>query len=147
MIEPGRPAGGPWYAQGLRFECVRCGRCCTGAPGDVWVGDEEIRTLQEHSGLSPVGFRRAHLKASLLRPQRLREKVNCDCTFYEPERGCRVYALRPRQCRTWPFWRQSLRSPEAWAEAAATCPGMNQGRLYTTAEIERLSSADGLPQE
>ena len=27
----------PWYRDGLRFECTRCGHCCTGAPGYVWV--------------------------------------------------------------------------------------------------------------
>ena len=26
-----------WYRDGLRFECTRCGACCTGAPGYVWV--------------------------------------------------------------------------------------------------------------
>ena len=27
----------PWYRDGLRFACTRCGACCTGAPGYVWV--------------------------------------------------------------------------------------------------------------
>lgn len=146
MIHFDPSAERPWYAEGLRFECVRCGRCCTGAPGDVWVTEEEIRALREHLGLTPAGFRRAHLKASLQRPDRLREKTNLDCTFYEADRGCRIYALRPRQCRTWPFWRQTLHSPAAWAEAARSCPGMGRGRLHTLAEIEACAGDDGLPE-
>src|SRR5438105_3224904 len=27
----------PWYQDGLRFSCTRCGHCCTGEPGFVWV--------------------------------------------------------------------------------------------------------------
>ena len=32
-----KPAdSGPWYADGLSFECTMCGNCCTGPPGAVW---------------------------------------------------------------------------------------------------------------
>ena len=35
----------PWYRDGLRFECTRCGACCTGAPGYVWVTPEGMNGL------------------------------------------------------------------------------------------------------
>ena len=39
----GQPRDGkPWYAEGLRFKCTECGQCCTGAPGYVWVNEEEV---------------------------------------------------------------------------------------------------------
>jgi Fe-S-cluster containining protein len=136
-----------WYADGLRFECQRCGRCCTGDPGDVWVSEDESAALATHLGLTEAGLRHRHLKANPWRGLRLREKLNLDCTFFNRESGCEVYALRPRQCITWPFWRSSLVSPGAWAEAAAECPGMNRGTLYTFEEIRALSAADGLPDE
>ena len=34
-----------WYRDGLRFECTQCGKCCTGAPGYVWVDDDEVEAL------------------------------------------------------------------------------------------------------
>ena len=34
-----------WYDEGLRFQCSQCGDCCTGAPGYVWVNQEEIEQL------------------------------------------------------------------------------------------------------
>jgi uncharacterized protein len=155
-----------WYRDGLRFECVRCGQCCTGAPGNVWVSPASTRALGAHLGLSETEFLARHTRAGHRAGVRLIEKPNQDCIFYEREPdanvpgagspdvssrgagnepGCRVYALRPRQCRTWPFWRRNLRSAAAWADAAETCPGMDRGRLYTLEEIHVLSVDDGLP--
>ena len=59
----------PWYQEGLRFHCTRCGHCCTGAPGYVWVDDDEIQAIAGHRGETaeqvtglytrPVGGRRS----------------------------------------------------------------------------------------
>ena len=38
----------PWYAAGLRFFCTQCGDCCSGAPGFVWVNEEEIAAEQRN---------------------------------------------------------------------------------------------------
>jgi Fe-S-cluster containining protein len=40
----------PWYRDGLRFRCTRCGSCCTGEPGNVWVTDEEIAAIAAFRG-------------------------------------------------------------------------------------------------
>src|SRR6478672_6707328 len=37
-----------WFSEGLRFSCTRCGNCCTGAPGFVWVSPEELATLADY---------------------------------------------------------------------------------------------------
>ena len=37
----------PWYQDGLRFRCTRCGHCCTGTPGNVWINEEEIAAIAE----------------------------------------------------------------------------------------------------
>ena len=64
----------------------------------------------------------------------LKEKENGDCIFLK-EGKCSIYDVRPRQCRTYPFWPQNLRSPEAWARACRACEGIGQGRLYNRDEI------------
>ena len=48
---------------------------------------------------------------------------------------CAIYAARPMMCRTWPFWPRLLESETAWNAAARHCPGMNEGKLWTAAEI------------
>ena len=74
----------------------------------------------------------------------LREKANLDCVFWgsgvseSAGPGCSVYATRPLQCRTFPFWDMVLCSVHSWERAGRECPGINSGRLYSGEEIESL---------
>ncbi len=140
------PTPPPWYADGLQFECRRCGRCCGGSPGTVRVTAAEIATMAATLGESEADFAGHYLRTKPgVDGYCLTEKTNYDCIFFEPGVGCRVYTCRPRQCQTWPFWRMNLRSAGAWNVEAAACPGMNHGRHYTEAEIGALSANDGTP--
>jgi len=67
----------------------------------------------------------------------LREQANGDCVFYDRQRGCTVYPVRPRQCRTWPFWESNLATPEDWERTESICPGSGQGELIPVEEITR----------
>jgi Fe-S-cluster containining protein len=69
----------------------------------------------------------------------LREEDDGRCVLFENGRGCRAYEVRPRQCRTWPFWPRIVATPAAWDREAADCPGMGRGALVGAEEIERLS--------
>lgn len=110
-----------------RFSCQRCGGCCTGAPGAVWLDGDDISRLAAHLGLEAEGFERQYVRALGLK-QRLYEWPGGDCVFYDvPSRSCGVYLARPRQCRTWPFWPQNLRDAEAWQRTRAACPGCGAG--------------------
>jgi len=130
----------PWYRDGLRFECTQCGNCCTGAPGVVWVTDDEIERIAEHLE-KPLG----EIRLMHTRPYRggvsLTEFANGDCTFLDPEtRRCRIYPVRPKQCRNWPFWNSNLESAATWNSAGATCPGINTGPLVPLEDIERQAA-------
>jgi Fe-S-cluster containining protein len=126
----------PWYANGLNFTCTRCGNCCTGEPGFVWVTDDEIvalAALRDEPLEEVVGL---YTKAGH-RGRTLREKANGDCVFYDKAIGCTVYEARPRQCRTWPFWESNLATPVAWERTKTTCPGAGRGELIPAEEITR----------
>jgi Fe-S-cluster containining protein len=69
----------------------------------------------------------------------LKEKSNFDCVFWKD--GCSVYAARPLQCRTFPFWSSILVSSGSWKIARSGCPGMGRGRLFSPEEIESLVRA------
>jgi Fe-S-cluster containining protein len=127
----------PWYAEGLRFGCQGCGKCCGGGPGYVWVNEGELAGIARCFGLSPAEFRGTYVR-SLWRGMSLREKANYDCVLLDEKGRCIAYEVRPLQCRNWPFWPSNLRSPEAWQEAAARCPGIGQGPVYACGEIEAL---------
>lgn len=128
----------PWYAAGLRFSCQRCGACCTGTPGYVWVRPGEAAALAALLGVATDHFLSRHTRRALGGVS-LKEQPDGRCEFYEPGKGCRVYAARPRQCRTWPFWERVVATQAAWEREAASCPGMGSGDLVGAGEIDRLA--------
>jgi Fe-S-cluster containining protein len=126
----------PWYQNGLRFRCTMCGHCCTGAPGFVWVTDEEIQVISEflHEPMEIVIAARTRVDQ---RGRSLREKQNGDCVFYDKTAGCTIYPARPSQCRTWPFWDSNVGTPKDWQHTCEICPGSGQGELIPPEEITR----------
>ena len=124
----------PWFRDGLHFTCTQCGNCCTGAPGFVWVDDDEIDKLAATVGLSVEEFSALYVR-QVGRRKSLNEFENGDCVFYRRGVGCTVYPARPKQCQTWPFWDSNLRTRSTWAEMTATCPGAGQGEFHSVEEI------------
>jgi Fe-S-cluster containining protein len=128
----------PWYHQGLKFKCSECGDCCTGAPGFVWVNNEEIAALALRLQMEVAAFEEQYVRKVGVRKS-LVEYENGDCVFFDgKKRNCTVYEDRPRQCRTWPFWDSNLRNPAAWQETCESCPGSGKGKLHQLEQIEAL---------
>jgi Fe-S-cluster containining protein len=73
----------------------------------------------------------------------LKEKPNFDCIFYNKSKGCTVYEARPKQCRTWPFWRAIVQSKDRWERESLHCPGMNQGAFHSAEFVELTILDDG----
>jgi uncharacterized protein len=118
-----------WYSAGLRFKCTGCGQCCTGAPGYVWVNESEIAEMAAFLKISREEFikkftRRVDGHLCLLERQVPNNPSSYDCIFLK-EKLCQVYAARPRQCRTFPWWPEQLKSREDWEEVARRCEGIN----------------------
>ena len=102
--------------------------------------EQEIEAIARHLD-KPVG----EIRLMHTRPARgetsLVDYANGDCTFFDPEtRRCRIYAVRPVQCRTWPFWRSNLESAETWARTQTKCPGAGYGDFIPLETIEELAS-------
>jgi Fe-S-cluster containining protein len=126
----------PWYKDGLHFTCTRCGHCCSGEPGFVWVDDDDLAALAEHRGETLDEVKALYTRMTT-RGRTLREKSNGDCIFYDRQKGCTVYPVRPPQCRTWPFWESNVATPQAWEHTCDVCPGSGQGELISAEEITR----------
>ena len=96
-------------------------------PGYVWVTPEDMRRGAAHLQMSFDDFTQRYVRQIGSRFS-LVEKFNYDCIFLMREgkgqTGCLIYPVRPTQCRTWPFWEENLKSPDAWRRAAAKCPGI-----------------------
>jgi Fe-S-cluster containining protein len=72
--------------------------------------------------------------------RRLRTPRNAPCRFLAPC-GCAVYAARPTQCRTFPFWPEILEDKKEVTAAAKYCPGIGQGELIQI-EVAREQAAE-----
>lgn len=146
--EPTADARPDWFDQpgdpapGLRFSCTQCGACCTGPEGYVMLSDEEASRLADRLGMSPDAFGAKYTRnfgagRSLTEVE---TEHGFDCVFLDrttiPGRAiCGVYEDRPTQCRTWPLWKRTVRSPRTWARASESCPGMNKGELIPPERI------------
>ena len=124
----------PWYGEGLHFSCHQCGNCCRGAqPGFVYVTPHRLRRIAGFLGLRVRALRRDYVTGDENGETVLRLKENGDCVFWKD--GCTIYPERPRQCRTFPFWGETLRSPSDWSRLSEFCHGVDRGRLYSLEEI------------
>lgn len=129
----------PWYGDGLHFACTQCGNCCGGAPGYVWVNEEETRRMAAFLNIDVTDFATRYVRAAHRRKS-LIEYRNGDCVFLERDgKGkarCSIHPVRPLQCRTWPFWQSNLASQDEWGHASKNCPGMNRGPHHALPVIQ-----------
>jgi Fe-S-cluster containining protein len=123
--------------QNLRFQCTGCGACCTGNPADyVAVDAREQQTIRVFLGVSRQWFRRRYLVKLDGDHKGLASRENGRCVFLDRANRCRIYAARPRQCRTYPFWPEVVHSRTAWQSEARRCEGIGRGRVIPLTRIE-----------
>ena len=117
----------------------------------MWVSDEELTAIAAELG-QPLGEVRL-LHTKLMATKRmatkrmagrwsLRDYPNGDCVFLDPQtRRCQVYAARPMQCRTWPFWPSNIETKDTWKRTCDRCPGSGTGALHTLGVIQVQAGA------
>lgn len=123
---------------GIRFECQGSGKCCTshGEYGYVFLTLEDRRRMAKHLHLSTLQFTKTYCDRTQGYFHLKETKQNPDCLFLVKKR-CSIYAARPTQCRTWPFWPEVL-NPKTWSKEVATfCPGVGRGKKHNPSEIEK----------
>ena len=127
----------PFYYRGLRFECQQCHNCCRGAQaGGVYPSRPETQRIADWLKISLHAFRSRYMVRELDGAPSLRIRANGDCIFWDE--GCTIYPVRPRQCRTFPFWPENLESRETWESVRQTCHGAGRGKLYRLEDIRAI---------
>lgn len=147
-----------WYHTGLAFACQGCGNCCSGPDtGYVWANGKEIQTIAAFLKMSTDELKRRYLRRVGLRYSLIEKQPSKDCVFLTKNsidgKTCQIYSARPKQCRTWPFWKENLSNSRAWDQASSVCPGIDQGQWFDYESIVAvrdgniLSSHPSLPIE
>ena len=119
----------------LRFECTGCGVCCTGdASRYVEAGPQEQEAIRGFLQLSRAWFRRHYLTRVDDATLGLRISGG-HCVFLQDNGRCRIYPVRPTQCRTYPWWPEVVNSKTSWQEEARRCEGINRGQVIPLKKI------------
>ena len=106
--------------------------------------DDDIGHIAQVTGKSLGEIRHFHTRQIGGRTS-LTEFANGDCTFFDGQtRRCTVYAARPAQCRTWPFWESTTATPAAWRDVQRGCPGAGTGDFVSVEAIGRQVAAAGV---
>lgn len=143
----------------FRFACHRCGHCCSGGSGYVWLEEGEVEGLARALGATPERFAERHVRTArdprsgTLRSA-LRETAGEGgrCTLLVGRNTCSAYHARPAHCRDFPYWPSVLTDRSAFEAARSTCPGIAVGvdetvRAASFAALESLYAALGEPRE
>jgi uncharacterized protein len=113
-----------WYREGIKFKCQACGRCCLGFPGYVWLTSEDIKKISKHVKMTEKNFLEKYARNiyGLISLKEMKAPTY-ECIFFENNK-CKIYPVRPVQCRNYPFWPQLLTSKETWEKnVKSVCPG------------------------
>lgn len=79
-------------------DCTRCANCCKTL--DIKVTSADAERIAEHLNMTPDAFAKAHLATDEEGDRKFRQQP---CPFpYEDDR-CRIYSVRPTDCREYPF--------------------------------------------
>lgn len=135
-----------WYRDGVRFDCKRCGNCCSGRGSVVIVSPREREALARNLGISVEEFEARHTKVAFDDVVLLDDEETGRCEWLESRddgsTACRVNAAKPDQCASYPFWPRLVASREAWEAEGKRCKGMGEGEAIPAAEIERRAGIE-----
>jgi Fe-S-cluster containining protein len=128
----------------LRFECTRCGACCTGRPDEgVFISNREAERIRAFLDLSQGWFRRRYLKRLSRSEWEVRLQPDGACPFLSEQGACTIYGVRPAQCVTYPFWPEIVASAASWKREARRCEGIGRGAVVPVAHIEAMLKRSG----
>lgn len=123
-----------FFSTGLRFECTQCGNCCCLPGGKISLSKREAHDISLYLNLPSEDFTGSYCKTEGNR-YHLNDGIDTACCFLEDNR-CRIYPVRPLQCRTFPFWPENLKSQYRWKQLTAICPGIGKGDLHSAEWIQ-----------
>lgn len=127
-----------WWSKGIRFQCQGSGNCCLsrGEYGFVFLTREDRKRMADHFQIDLRQFTKTYCDKTQGYFHLKEEKNRDECLFLKGKK-CGIYAARPTQCRTWPFWPEVMNAKTWNQEVKTFCPGVGKGPLITPEEISQ----------
>lgn len=128
--------GKEFWAKGIQFQCQGSGNCCVsrGGYGYVYLTLSDRKSMAKALGISTLAFTKKYCDQED-GIWKLKSSAQEECIFLK-EKRCSVYAGRPTQCRTWPFWPEVMNA-KVWNQEVSTfCPGVGKGKTWTAEEVK-----------
>jgi len=123
----------------LRFHCTGCGQCCSGDPDYyVFLTERESEAICRHLGVTLRWFKRRYLRRTPQDELVINNQGGGRCVFLDKDQRCRIYGVRPLQCRTYPFWPEVVNSRAMWRAEAGRCEGIDHGLVVPVTRIRSL---------
>ena len=124
-----------WEIEPIRFECqADCFKCCM-KPGVVNFDRGDIHNAAGYLEMKTSDFKKKFLKKDFgVYEMDLEEGQVCQFLTMQ---GCNIHPAKPKQCHTYPFWKESLQSRNHWQLTAGFCPGIGQGPVIPVQEIKQ----------
>lgn len=120
----------------LHFECNQCGACCYGNEDYyIAVNAPDMEKICEHLGIGMAWLKRRYVERLDRQLYSIRIAGNGRCVFLGEDKRCRIYPVRPVQCRTYPWWPELLESKNSWNAEARRCEGINVGKQVAVSHI------------
>jgi Fe-S-cluster containining protein len=123
-----------FWKQGIRFECQGSGNCCTFEGGAIYASGEEFQEIANFLNVSEKEFF-AKYTTSIGGHVSIKSTDENPCIFYE--KGCKIYSVRPTQCKTYPFWEEIVNNERMWQKESKKCPGIGKGKLWPKEKIRQ----------
>ena len=106
-------------------------------PGIVYMDNEDVENASAFLEVSPLSFKRKYkLETETPGIWELEVEEGQACPFLNMQ-GCSIHPAKPKQCKTYPFWREHLTSGNMWKLVAGFCPGIGEGPKVPKEEISR----------
>jgi len=130
----------------VRFECLRgCSNCCRLSGGFVFLTEEEAANIAQFLE-APLDLFNEWFTKPVEEQIALVDGDDEHCVFLE-NGICSIYPVRPKQCRTYPFWPENLKTKAHWNLTKDMCPGIGKGPVISSSDISAILNGADLDSE
>ena len=136
------------FKDGIKFECQNSGNCCISRDsyGYVYLSKKDLIKIAKYLNVSINLFKKKYCQYSDGYLHLKEININGNCQFLENKK-CSIYAARPMQCRTWPFWKEHMNVKKWNEELINFCPGIGKGRIISASKIQKQINRDIINDE